>query len=74
MTTLTIRIEENLKTRAFNHAEKLGVPLTLVVKTALKNFIKSKQFIVGEPEKVEVSSKVQLKMDKIGKLLSKRSK
>ena len=74
MTTLTIRIEENLKTRAFNHAEKLGVPLTLVVKTALRNFISSKQFVVGEPETVPVTSKMQLKMDKIGKLLSKKKK
>jgi len=71
MTTLTIRIEEDLKIKAFKQAEKLGVPLTLVVKNALKNFIESSRIVIGKPETIAVTPKIQKKMDQIGKLLSK---
>ena len=39
MSNLTIRIDENLKKKAANQAQKLGVPLTFIVTTALINFI-----------------------------------
>lgn len=71
MTTLTIRIEEELKTKAFNRAEKLGIPLTLVVKNALRNFVETSKVVIGEPETVIVTPKIQKKMDKIGSILSK---
>jgi len=72
MTTLTIRIEDDLKKKAALQAEKLGVPLTLVVKNALKNFVESPRIVIGEPETVLVTPEIQNKMDKIGKLLSKK--
>lgn len=72
MTTLTIRIEEDLKTKAFNRAEKLGIPLTLVVKNALRNFVETSRVVIGEPEDIIVTPDIQKKMDKIGKLLSKK--
>jgi len=72
MTTLTIRIENELKLQAMSQADKLGVPLTLIIKNALKNFIASPKVIIGEVENVEVTPDIQAKMDKIGNLLSKR--
>jgi len=72
MTTLTIRIEEDLKTKAFKQAEKLGIPLTLVVKNALKTFIETSRLVIGKPETIAVTPEIQKKMDKIGKLLSKK--
>lgn len=72
MTTLTIRIEEDLKTKAFKQAEKLGIPLTLVVKNALKTFIETSRLVIGKPETIAVTPEIQKKMDKIGELLSKK--
>lgn len=72
MTTLTIRIDENLKSKAFSKAEKLGIPLTLVVKNALRNFVDAPKIIIGEPETIVVTPDIQKKMDRIGKLLSKK--
>lgn len=74
MTTLTIRIEENLKNDAFNLAEKLGIPLTLVVKSALKSFVETKRVVIGSSKQIKVTPDVQKKMDKIGRLLSKSRK
>lgn len=73
MTTLTIRIENNLKKQAAKQAQVLGVPLTLIVKNALKNFIEAPRIIIGEPETVIVGRQIQQKMDKIGRLLSKNA-
>ncbi|HBB02839.1 MAG: hypothetical protein US89_C0007G0022 [Candidatus Peregrinibacteria bacterium GW2011_GWF2_38_29] len=72
MTTLTIRIDETLKGKAFKQAEKLGIPLTLIVKNALRNFVASGKVVIGEPETIKVTPSIQKKMDKIGDLLSKK--
>lgn len=72
MTTLTIRIEDGLKNKAAKQADKLGVPLTLIVKNALKNFVKAPKIIIGEPETIIVTPDVQAKMDKIGDLLPEK--
>jgi len=72
MTTLTIRIDESLKTQAFNRAEKLGIPLTLVVKNALKNFVETSRVVIGEVETAVVTPDIQKKMDKIGNVLAKK--
>lgn len=71
MTTLTIRIEDELKLKAMSQADKLGVPLTLIIKTALRNFIASPKVIIGDVEPVEVTPDIQAQMDTIGDLLSK---
>ena len=71
MTTLTIRIEDDLKSKAIFQAGKLGVSLTLIVKNALKNFVESPRIVIGEPETIAVTPAIQKKMDKIGDLLSK---
>lgn len=70
MTTLTIRIENDLKRKAANEADKLGIPLTLIIKNALKNFVESPKVIIGETEIMVVTPKIQKKMDQIGALLS----
>ena len=73
MTTLTIRIEDDLKTKAFKQADKLGIPLTLIVKNALKNFIETQRVTIGEPEMVQVTPVMQKTMDEIRTfLLSKK--
>jgi antitoxin component of RelBE/YafQ-DinJ toxin-antitoxin module len=74
MTTLTIRVDEKLKARAFKQAEKLGVPLTLVVKNALKNFIEYPQVIIVAPQDINVTPKIQKKMDLIAIELNKKRK
>ena len=71
MTTLTIRIDETLKKKAFYQAEKMGIPLTLVLKSALKNFIEAESFTIGKAETVAVTPAIQKKMNRIGKLLAK---
>lgn len=69
MSSLTIRIDENLKKKAAKQAQKLGVPLTFIVTAALVNFIESPKIVIGDPQEVIVTSDIQAKMDKIGKLL-----
>jgi len=71
MTNLTIRIDEDLKHKAFKQAEKLGIPITLIVKNALQNFLASPQIVIGKCETVIVTPDIQKKMDLIGKALSK---
>lgn len=70
MTTLTIRIEDDLKSKAALQADKFGIPLTLIVKNALISFVKSPKIIIGEAETIVVTPDIQAKMDKIGDLLS----
>jgi len=72
MTTLTVRIDEGLKNEAFKQASVLGIPLTLIVITALKNFINEPMLVIGKPMTVKVTPDIQKKMDKIGKVLSKK--
>ncbi len=72
MTTLTIRIEEELKKKAAQQAAKLGIPITYVVKSALINFVESPKIVIGEPEEIIVTPNLQEKMNKIGTLLSKK--
>ena len=74
MTTLTIRIKDDLKNKAFNQAEKLRVPLTFVVINALENFVKSPRIVIGEPELIEVTPAIQKKMDKSAAKLTNKKK
>ncbi len=41
---------------------------------ASRNFVESPRIVIGEPEIIEVTPAVQKKMDKVAKLLSKKSK
>ena len=70
MTTLTIRIDDNLKGKAFKQAEKLGIPITLVVVNALETFVKKPRVIIGEPELVKLTPALQKKINKLEKLIS----
>ena len=72
MTTLTIRIDNTLKNKASKEAEKLGVPLTLIIKNALVNFVESPKIVIGEPEMIIVDAPLQEKMDKIAAKLAKK--
>lgn len=69
MTNLTIRIEEDLKKKAIKQAEKLGVPLSFIIKMSLVQFIDTPKIVIGQPQDVYVTSDFQAKMDKIGDLL-----
>ena len=71
MTTLTIRIDDKLKGKAVKAAEKLGIPLTLIIKNALVNFVKSPQVVIGESETMSVTPAIQKKMDALGRLAAK---
>lgn len=73
MTTLTIRIQEDLKNKAADQAEKLGIPLTLIVTTALRNFVDSPEIVIGKPEIMKITPDIQKKMDKVSKHLSHTS-
>ena len=55
MTTLTIRIDDELKSKAALQAGKLGVPLTLVIKNALVSFVESPKIVIGEAENIVFS-------------------
>lgn len=72
MTTLTIRIDEKLKSKAASEADKLGVSLTLIIQNALTTFVSSPKVVIGGMETMVVTPKIQNKMDKIAKLLAKR--
>ncbi len=72
MTTLTIRIDDELKSKAALQADKFGVSLTLIVKNALRTFVDSPKIVIGGAETVIVTPNIQVKMDRIGDLLSKK--
>lgn len=72
MTNLTIRIKDDLKKNALKQAERLGIPVTLVVKVALQDFVRNPRVIIGEPEVLEAPPEIQEKMNKIAKLLRER--
>jgi predicted transcriptional regulator len=74
MTTLTIRIDEDLKTKAARQAERLGLPLTIIVKNALKQFVANPTVIISNIEEIAVTPTLQKKMAEIGKLLAKKLK
>lgn len=67
MTNLTIRIDDLLKKQAMQQAKQLGVPLSLVIKNALKNFVCSPKVVIGNVETIEVEKDLQKKMDKISR-------
>ena len=69
MSNLTIRIDELLKKKATMQAKKLGIPLTLIIKNALRSFIKTPTIVIGDIEDLEVTPDIQEKMDKIATLL-----
>lgn len=72
MTTLTIRIDENLKESASKVAEKLGVSLSFVIKNALKNFIETPKIVISESKSIEVTPEIQKKMDQVAKQLKNK--
>ena len=72
MTTLTIRIEDDLKSKAALQAEKFGIPLTMIVKNALRTFVESPKIVIGAAETIVVTPDIQVKMNKIGDLLNNK--
>jgi antitoxin component of RelBE/YafQ-DinJ toxin-antitoxin module len=69
MTTLTVRIEEHLKNRASERARRMGIPVTLIVTNALRDFANGNKVILSDPEDVPVTSKIQKKMNAVAELL-----
>lgn len=76
MTSLTINLEEPVKATAQKKARKDGVTLTFVVVQALKAYNEDKlnfglKIVEPEVEILEVTPKVQKKMDEVATLLEK---
>ena len=71
MSTITIRIEDELKKKAAKQADELGVTLTLIIKNALKNFVSSPKVLIGEPEKVFLTERLQQDLKEFEDLASK---
>lgn len=77
MSTIPVRnfrIEEATWAPAKAKAEKMGIPLTLVIKVALRDFVQNDQFIISEPEIVEMPAQFHQKADQIGQLAEKAIK
>ena len=73
MTTLTIRIDERLKRSAARRAERLGIPLTLVITNALREFSVRPEVHIGRAKSVSVTPAIQSQMDQISVLLGKKT-
>lgn len=74
MTTLTIRIDDQLKVKAAKEAAKLGLSLSFIVKNALRNFLESPKLVLGEPEIISLSPLLQKKVNKTALAVSKAIK
>ncbi len=69
MTTLTIRINEELKKKAAKKAEEFGIPLTLIVKNALRDFVQSEKIVIGKVKELKITPDLQKEIDEIGQML-----
>ena len=76
VTQIVFRADKSLKDEAMKKAQHEGVTLKAVLYNALKLYTEGKlsfglQIIEPEVETLEVTPKVQKKMDEIGKILEK---
>lgn len=74
MTTLTIRIDDQLKAKAAKEASRLGISLSFIVKNALRNFSESPKLTIGEPEIIPLSPSMQKKVNKTAFAVNKSIK
>lgn len=72
MTNLTIRIDEELKKKAARLAKKLGIPLSAVIKNALRDFIHNPEVKIGQSQSKKVSPKLEEKIDQIFEWINKK--
>ena len=72
MSTLTIRIDEDLKKAAAKAAKKLGISLSFIIKNALKNFIEEPKIVISESKTIDVTPNIQKKMDSVAKKLKNK--
>ena len=60
------RIADSIYKPAATQAKKLGIPVSLVVKQALRNFAANPQVVIGEPEEIKnVSSEIHKKSQEL---------
>ncbi len=71
----SIRIEDEVWKSAYQKAQKMGVSLTFVIKSALQNFsrLENPLLIVDEGD-IVLSSEMQEKMDTLGNTASEKVK
>ncbi|MDP4007645.1 MAG: hypothetical protein Q8P68_00465 [Candidatus Peregrinibacteria bacterium] len=73
MANFTIRLDESRRRRALEQAKKLDIPLTLVVKTALENFVKNPIIIINGKDIIESAVSMKRELDKLELLLARRN-
>jgi len=72
MPTPTITFRSNLTKQAKIKAERMGVPLSLVLNNALRNFLNADNMVIlGNPRLVELPVNLQKKADSLGKFTNR---
>ena len=64
--TLTFRVPANLRKSANTKAKRLGVPLSIVVRNALNDFVQSDApIIISDPEIIQMPPAIQSQADRV---------
>lgn len=72
MPTPTITFRSNLTKQAKIKAERMGVPLSLVLNNALRLFVNSDDTVsIGNPRRIELPNKLQKQANELGELARK---
>ncbi len=72
MPTPTLTFRTSLRNQATKKAQRMGVPLSLVLNNALRVFLKSDDsVIIGKPQMIELPADLQQKTDKLGEFAKK---
>jgi hypothetical protein len=72
MPTPTITFRSRFSNQAREKAQKMGVPLSLVLNNALRVFLNSDDtVIIGNPKEIKLSAKLQHQADELGRLARK---
>ncbi|MFA5352254.1 MAG: hypothetical protein WC304_03170 [Candidatus Gracilibacteria bacterium] len=70
--TPTLTFRTTLRNQATKKAQRMGIPLSLVLNNALRIFLKSDDTVViGKPQLLTLSADLQKKADALGELAQK---
>jgi hypothetical protein len=69
ISTLTFRT--NLRDQATKKAQRIGIPLSLVLNNALRVFLKNNDDVIGEPKVIKLPNNLQQKTNELGVLAQK---
>lgn len=71
-TTLTLRIPVHLRQKANLKAKRLGIPLALILRNALHDFIQNNApIVISDPETIDMPKEIQAEADKVMQLLER---